>query len=363
MAINRTWRDWQDDGESQDSKPNIPSDEGEPGNSMDGPANKTQEASQQSNIVNFYTGTNSQGIPTSPLPPVNMDMEIKPITSFHEDVGGFTRESLSWRDEHWDMNRRMRLDEGVAEWELNKDTTDPAFIIKHIKKKRLNNAIANVFAKIAEDLTGEPVPGDDEWYMEDLLYRSCTRKPINKCKVDYEKERLVLVLDNSPSCSRQATFFSGIATAALKLNDVEIYAAPNARMTAWMNPKTSRYEDLPLEDTCDYISHHADIYSMEWRLGHWMRWKSRVVVFFGDADGIEVLCNASRHVRKLYWFNCLDPSYGLDDEDIYDVELYLHNSLGSDRTDAMPWSEAFIGKMYQCQDEDDFMDLIRKVRI
>ena len=101
---------------------------------------------------------------------------------------------------------------------------------------------------------------------------------------------------------------------------------------------------------------------MEYALGHWMRWKNRVVVFFGDADGAEILCNASRHVRKLYWFNCLNPRYDLDDDVNY-VELYLHNSLGSDRTDAMPCSEAFIGKMYQCQDEDDFMDLIRKVRI
>ena len=357
MAINRKWRDWQDDGESQDSKPNIPSDEGEPGNSMDGPANNMQEGFQPTN------GT-PQGIPVPTSLNMNMDMEIKPITSFYSPSADddFDRDMVGFGDDHWQMNRRMRLDEGVAEWELNKDTTDPAFIIEHVKKKRLNNAIANVFAKIAEDLTGEPVPGDDEWYMEDLLYRSCTRKPINKCKVDYERERLVLVLDNSPSCRRQATFFSSIATAALKLNDVEIYAAPNARMAAWMNPKTSRYEDLPLEDTCDYITYHAGLYSMEYALGHWLRWKSRVVVFFGDADGIEVLCNASRHVRKLYWFNCLDPSYDLDD-DVYDVELYLHNSLGSDRTDAMPWSEAFIGKMYQCQDEDDFMDLIRKVRI
>ena len=358
MAINRTWRDWQDDGESQDSKPNIPSDEGEPGNSMDGPANNMQEGFQPTN------GT-PQGIPMPTSSNMNMDMEIKPITSFYSPGAGydnFDRDMVGFGDDHWQMNRRMRLDEDTTEWELNKETTDPDFIIKHVKKKRLNNAIANVFAKIAEDLTGEPVPGDDEWYMEDLLYRSCTRKPINKCKVDYERERLVLVLDNSPSCRRQATFFSSIATAALKLNDVEIYAAPNARMAAWMNPKTSRYEDLPLEDTCDYISHHAGLYSMEYALGHWLRWKNRVVVFFGDADGIEVLCNASRHVRKLYWFNCLDPRYDLD-EDVYDVELYLHNSLGSDRTNAMPYSEAFIGKMYQCQDEDDFMDLIRKVRI
>ena len=355
MAINRTWRDWQDDGESQDSKPNIPSDEGEPGNSMDGPASETQAGSVKVSIPKGMSGL---------LTPQNLDMEIKPITSFystgHND--DFGSDMVGFNDAHGHMNRRMSLDEDKTEWELNKDTTDPDFIIKHVKKKRLNNAIANVFAKIAEDLTGEPVPGEDEWYMEDLLYRSCTRKPINKCKVDYERERLVLVLDNSPSCRRQATFFSSIATAALKLNDVEIYAAPNARMAAWMNPKTSRYEDLPLEDTCDYITHHAGLYSMEYALGHWLRWKSRVVVFFGDADGIEVLCNASRHVRKLYWFNCLDPSYDLDDE-VYDVELYLHNSLGSDRTDAMPWSEAFIGKMYQCQDEDDFMDLIRKVRI
>jgi hypothetical protein len=358
MAINRTWRDWQDDGESQDSKPNIPSDEGEPGNSMDGPANNMQEGFQPTN------GT-PQGIPVPTSLNMNMDMEIKPITSFYSPGAGyddFDRDMVGFGDDHWQMNRRMRMDEDETEWELNKDTTDPAFIIKHVKKKRLNNAIANVFAKIAEDLTGEPVPGDDEWYMEDLLYRSCTHKPINKCKVDYERERLVLVLDNSPSCRRQATFFSSIATAALKLNDVEIYAAPNARMSAWMNPKTSRYEDLPLEDTCDYITHHAGLYSMEYALGHWLRWKNRVVVFFGDADGIEVLCNASRHVRKLYWFNCLDPRYDLD-EDVYDVELYLHNSLGSDRTNAMPYSEAFIGKMYQCQDEDDFMDLIRKVRI
>ena len=172
----------------------------------------------------------------------------------------------------------------------------------------------------------------------------------------------MLVLDNSPSCRRQATFFSSIATAALRLNDVEIYAAPNARMTARMNPKTSRYEDLPLEDTCDYIEWHANRHSMEWALGHWLRWKNRVVVFFGDADGIEVICNASRHVRKLYWFNCMSPLDDLDDDD-YDVELYLHNALGSGRTNAIPYSDAFIGKMYPCQDEDDLMDLIGKIRI
>ena len=238
MAINRTWRDWQDDGESQDSKPNIPSDEGAPGNSMDGPASETQTGSVKVSIPKGMSGL---------LTPQNLDMEIKPITSFYtpDMDNGYDRDMIGFGDDHWYMNRRMSLDEDKTKWELNKDTTDPDFIIKHVKKKRLNNAIANVFAKIAEDLTGEPVPGDDEWYMEDLLYRSCTRKPINKCKVDYERERLVLVLDNSPSCRSQATFFSSIATAALRLNDVEIYAAPNARMTARMNPKTNRYEELP----------------------------------------------------------------------------------------------------------------------
>ena len=357
MAINRTWRDWQDGDESQDSKPNIPSDEGEPGNSMDGTENKIQVGPQPS------SGT-PQGIPVPTSSLMNMDMNIKPITSF-DTWGGkrkFDRNMIGFSDDHLDMNRRMRLDEDKAEWELNKEATDPAFIIKHVKKQRLNNAIATVFAKIAEDLTGEPVPGDDEWSMEELLYRAFTHKPINKCRVDYEKERLVLVLDNSPSCRRQATFFSSIATAALKLNDVEIYAAPNARMTAWMNPKTGMYEDLPLEDTCDYIGHHADLNSPEFILGHWHRWKNRVVVFFGDADGVDVICNASRHVRKLYWFNCMDPAYTLDD-DVYDVVLYLSHSLGSGKTDEMPVKDAFVGKEYQCQDEDDFMKLIKKVRI
>ena len=347
MAINRTWRDWQDGDESQDSKPNTP------GNDNAG--------SQPFTTKTSYTTPMGIPVPVSPL--ANMDMKIKPITTFEFGTPGgsnrFDSGMISFNEEHRSINSKMDTHDKRIKWELNRKSADPDFIIKHIKKQRLINAISTVFAKIAEDLTGEPIPGSDEWYMEDLLYRSCTHKPINKCKVDYEKERLVLVLDNSPSCRRQASFFSSVATAALKLNDVEIYAAPNARMTASMNPKTGRYEDLPIEDTCDYISNYADIHSMEFILGHWMRWRNRVVVFFGDHDGVEIICNASRHVRKLYWFNCTE-AWGLEG---YNVELYLKHSLGTGKTSRLDAKDAFVGKMYECEDENDFIDLIKKVRI
>lgn len=363
MAISRTWRNWDD--ESQDSPQETPGGSGQP--------HKTGEGAEQPEEVTQAIGAHARarGIPM-PTPEeiatnMKMQLDIQPIAGSVLRYGdtNFTRAHLSFGDEHDLMNSNLQLADETEKFELNRESSDPDFIIKYVKKQRLMNAISTVFAKIAEDLTGEPVPGEDEWYMEDLLYRSCTHKPINKCKVDYEKERLVLVLDNSPSCRRQSTFFSSVATAALRLNDVDVYASPNASMTAMMNPKTGLYEDLPLEDTCGYIQQqigHRN--SLEWVLGHWARWRERVVVFFGDADGIETICNASRHVRKLYWFNCTDAEYDYDmDDDIHDVELYFSQASGGGRTDFLSWKEAFVGEAYTCKDEDDFMELIKKVRI
>lgn len=82
-------------------------------------------------------------------------------------------------------------------------------------------------AQGAEDLIGWPIPGDDEWSAPDVTARHLDRRPLTQCPRSREKEQVVIVIDTSGSCLRQARFFSSIATAAVAAGDVELCEAPN----------------------------------------------------------------------------------------------------------------------------------------
>jgi len=196
-----------------------------------------------------------------------------------------------------------------------------AFYLEELKRKRITATFALLVAKIAEDLSGWPILGDDEWNAADLMARHLDRRALSHCRRSREKEAVVVILDTSGSCLAQARFYSRIATAAVAAGDVELYDAPNAGLRAVRN----RDGWKAIEDT-------------EWDFSQ------RTIIFFGDFDGGDAVITASRR-NKIYWF-CSETRY---------PSIRLH-----------PWCSlsmsAFKGRYYPCTTDEDFIPLLRKVR-
>ena len=93
-----------------------------------------------------------------------------------------------------------------------------------------------------------------------------------------------MVLDTSPSCEHQARLFGAIAGVAEALGDCEIYDAPNFAIHA-----------RNLHGAWEHLSEAE----REWQF------QRRVVLAFGDFDGIERISAASAlRGNKIYWFCC-----------------------------------------------------------
>lgn len=197
-----------------------------------------------------------------------------------------------------------------------------AFSIEYLRKKRIINTFAVIISKVAEDLSGWPIPGDDEWDVPALMERRLTRRTLNQCRRSREKEAVVVILDTSGSCLPQAVFYNQIAYAAVQASDIELYAAPNAGIQA----RRTRNGWIPVDDR-------------EWPF------VNRTIIFFGDYDGGNHVVESSWR-NKVYWFCSEGNRY---------PSMSLH-----------PWCSYplsyFKGGYYDCVNEDDFLKLLRKVR-
>lgn len=195
---------------------------------------------------------------------------------------------------------------------------------------KLNAAFSILAGKIAEDAVSWPIIGDDEWDIDAIMRRKYDKRPLSHCKQSRERSRLVLVLDTSPSCSRQAAFFSSIAQAALSFGDVEIYDAPNGRVEAKLYPKIGWKK--------------VDIDTVDWGLAN------RHIVFFGDWDGADRIIYNSRN-NKLYWFDCC-IHHGVSKKE---RDEFVDNNFGFQYSD-------FKGKRYTCFNMKMFMRLVKKIK-
>ena len=193
-----------------------------------------------------------------------------------------------------------------------------------LRKRRLANALSVVVGKVAEDKSGEPTIGDDEWNIDELLYRTITRRNINSCKQSRERERVVLILDTSPSCSEEASFYMDIAKSAVHLNDLEMYDAPNARIVKEYDMHKNKFVSIPSEVGAV--------------MSKWQLFKNRTIIFFGDYDGTNIVSDASK-CNSVYWLN---------------PDLERYRSMHADKV--------FKGKLFACTSEKDFMRLVRKIK-
>jgi hypothetical protein len=197
--------------------------------------------------------------------------------------------------------RRQRLSA------INRSLAPQAFGLEGHYLRALAARFARMVSKVAEDSADMPAPGDDEWDLDELRTRRFTGRLVSQCRMTREKRKVAVVLDTSPSCEHQARLFGSVAQVAEALGDCELYDAPNFAITA--RKLDDVWEPLPELER-------------EWQF------QRRVVLAFGDFDGIERICAASRvRGNKIYWFSCEERPTVLESERDFFVKHYKGHYL------------------------------------
>lgn len=198
--------------------------------------------------------------------------------------------------------------------------------------KRLATEFARLIGKIAEDLTGEPEPGDEYWDIDRLLNRRLSKESILNCKMTRERESIIMILDSSPSCHAQAVFYSELASIATVHGDVELYNAPNARLVEMYNARKKKF--VPFLTPYDLMD----------RVHKWSLFKNRVILFFGDNDGEQIVLHATEN-NDVYWF---------------DWHKYVkHRSLARHKRAVNSRNLKLFYSMYN---KEDFINTMKKIR-
>ena len=200
------------------------------------------------------------------------------------------------------------------------------------RNKRYGTAFANLIAKLAEDNSGADIDGDEFWDEQLLTERTITRQNINKCKKDKTKERIVLMLDTSPSCRQVADFYGLIANIAESYDDIEVYDVPNGRI---MHKYSRRYKRfVPAWNLEDIIN----------RAYEWKYMKNRTVLMFSDSDCTEIVeKNIGVNNAIVLCHKYRNDAYGL-----CDIETKLENKGGK--------------IFYGVNSPDKLMEVVRKLK-
>jgi hypothetical protein len=167
---------------------------------------------------------------------------------------------------------------------LNRGEAPQAFGLEGHYLRNLATRFARMISKVAEDSADLPSEGDEEWDLNELLRRRFTGRLLSQCRMTREKRKVAVVLDTSPSCEQQSRLFGSIARIAEELGDCELYDAPN--FVIYARKLAGEWETLPEAER-------------EWQF------KGRVVLAFGDFDGMERICQASAvRGNRIFWFCC-----------------------------------------------------------
>jgi len=166
--------------------------------------------------------------------------------------------------------------------------------------RRMSIDFARIISKIAEDNSGSIIEGSDFWDINKLISRVVDNRNILHCKSSRELESVVLILDSSPSCESYAQLYSELAVTASNFDDVDMYNAPNARITHRYDKKQ---KDFTVCMSFDDIINDAH---------RWKYFKNRVIMFFGDFDGTRVVLD-NTYNNKVYWF-CTESEGYIEDE-------------------------------------------------
>jgi hypothetical protein len=316
LKIDRNWRKWEDkkndkraprvvvgseerSGASQASRPNKNSTPSKiklktlPTSKTSNKSNKMYDAGKELYAGNKIISKNSK------TPKYDTDLLYKKAQSINKKIGGdkllpentikelekridniYEFESQLSYSPHSNNESKNPLNEGnVTQKFSHNENSSRSLGINYYKSrnKRYGTEFANLIGKLAEDNTGVDIDGDDFWDENLLTERVVSKYAINKCKKDRTKERIVLMLDTSPSCKRVASFYGLIAQLAAKYNDIELYDAPNGRIVHKYCRRTKDFVPIWNEE---------DIHN---RAYEWEYLKNRTVLLFSDSDCIPVI--------------------------------------------------------------------------
>lgn len=190
--------------------------------------------------------------------------------------------SLSVPDEV-EQRRKEREEKNERGWQ-NLHLAPQAFSLEGHYLRGLAARFARMVSKVAEDSADLPTQGDDEWDLAELRQRRFSGRLVSQCRMTREKRKVAVVLDTSPSCEHQARLFASIAGVAEELGDCDLYDAPNFVIHA--RHLGLAWQRLPEAE-------------QDWAF------QGRVVLAFGDFDGIERICAASAvRGNRIFWFSC-----------------------------------------------------------
>ncbi len=223
--------------------------------------------------------------------------------------------------------------DGKTKFQQNEKSA-PSLGVQYFKSrnKRYGTVFANLIAKLAEDNTGNDIDGYEFWDEQLLAERTVTRHSINKCKKDKTKERIVLMLDTSPSCRQMANFYGLIANIAESYDDIEVYDVPNGRIVHKYSRRYKRF--VPAWNLEDIINGAHE----------WKYMKNRTVLIFSDSD-------CTRTVEKNIGINNAIILCHCNEADAYslrDIKTKLENKGGK--------------IFYGVDSPDKLMEVVRKLK-
>jgi len=243
------------------------------------------------------------------------------------------------KDEHEDALENNRCNSKrhfrTNSWRLNPDRERSAFSYETLRNRKLSSTLALLFSKIAEERMGDKVIGEDKWDIEDIMFRRISKKLVTNCKYSREKQRLVLMLDSSPSCIDMANTYSEIATEAAMFDDLEIYDAPNGYAHSIYNASRKEFRILTDEELDATY--------------HWNCFEDRTIIYFGDQDAHSSIKRAYKY-NEIHWFYQA-YGYGLRGykRQLSDTE-YLRND----------WKDKL--SIHMCNDTDQLIKSVRRMK-
>ena len=290
----------------------VPDPEGEPGED-DSPEGEAGEASVEAEGDPMQNGEGQPGEGE------DSDGEPHPGDEGKPADGEEPRLSIPDEVEEARRNKEEQRRLGAE----NPNLAPQAFSLEGRYLRGLSAQFARMVSKVAEDSADLPSEGDEEWDLVELQQRRFTGRLISQCRMTREKRKVAVVLDTSPSCEHQARLFGTIARVAEELGDCELYDAPNFAIYARKIKET--WEQLPEPER-------------EWNF------QRRVVLAFGDFDGIDRISRASAiRGNRIYWFCCEERPTVLE----HNRDFFVKN---------------YKGKYFPATELDGLMKAMRKVR-
>ena len=222
---------------------------------------------------------------------------------------------------------------GKGRHKENLQYVDKSFDYEYLRNRKLSSTLSLLFGKIAEERMGDRTEGADKWDIDKIMFRRISKKVITDCKYAREKQRLVLMLDSSPSCSSMANVYSQISTESANFDDLEIYDAPNGYAHSIYSPREGKFIKLTKEEV---------EYTMLWG-----GFSGRTIIYFGDTD-------ATRSIRESYKYNDVHWFYRAYDD--YDLKSQTLDTEGLRKK----WGNKVT--IYMCNDIPQLMQAVRDMR-